>query len=269
MVGSDICGYAGVTTDTLCSRWTFLGAFSPFFRDHRSNDGPPHELYRSPMVASAARAAIDIRYRLLDYTYTAMWTQTETGAPMLSPMFFQYPLDDNTADMPYQFFWGPDIMVAPVTDENSTTVSVYMPEDLFYDFYTGAPVEGKGKPTTLDGIGYDTIPLFYRGGSIVPQRMSSANTTAQLRQQDFEIVIAPNQTGQASGILYLDDGDSIEQSHTSVIQFHYANGQFSMNGKFEYDVGKAVISKITVLGDHVQRHTTNIKLTGRYVLRLN
>ncbi|KAJ5272341.1 hypothetical protein N7478_007466 [Penicillium angulare] len=269
MVGSDICGYAGVTTDTLCSRWTFLGAFSPFFRDHQSNDEIPHELYRSPMVAAAARAAIDIRYRLLDYIYTAMWKQTETGVPMLSPMFFQYPFDENTVDLPSQFFWGPDILVAPVTEENSTSVSVYLPKDLFYDFYTGAPTEGQGKEVTLNGIGYDTIPLFYRGGSIVPQRISSANTTAQLREQNIEIVIAPNKAGHASGVLYLDDGDSIEQPHTSVIHFNYASKEFSMDGEFGYNVGKVVIGQITVLGDHVQRHTTNIKLTGKHSTKLN
>jgi alpha-glucosidase len=269
MVGSDICGYAGVTTDTLCSRWVFLGAFSPFFRDHQNMGESPHELYRTPMIAAAARAAIDIRYRLLDYAYTAMWTQTETGVPMLNPMFFEYPLDDNTVDLPYQFFWGSSIMVAPVTEENSTTVSVYMPNDLFYNFYTGAPVRGLGNTVTLTDIGYDTVPLYYKGGSIIPQRVASANTTMQLRQQDFEIVIAPDATGQASGTLYLDDGDSIEQPHTSVINFDYRGGEFSMTGKFDYDVGSVVISQITVLGEQVRKHAVNIKLTGEHQLRLN
>ncbi|KAJ5715258.1 alpha-glucosidase, partial [Penicillium malachiteum] len=269
MVGSDICGYAGVTTSPLCSRWVFLGAFSPFFRDHQGNDEPPHELYMTPMVAAAARAAIDIRYRLLDYAYTAFWTQTETGLPMLNPMFFEYPYDDSTADLPYQFFWGSDILVAPVTEENSTSVSFYMPKDLFYDFYTGAPVHGEGKTVTLNDIGYDTIPLYYKGGSIIPQRVKSAYTTAELREQDFEIVIAPDASGKASGTLYLDDGDSIEQPHTSVINFEYSGKQLSMTGKFDYDVGKVVISQVKVLGAKVETHAANVKLTGKHVWKLD
>lgn len=282
MVGSDICGYAGVTNDNLCSRWVFLGAFSPFFRDHSDIASPPHELYRTPQVAAAARAAIDIRYRLLDYAYTAMWVQSETGSPMLTPLFFEYPSDINTASIQYQYFWGDSIMVAPVTDDNSTTVDVYFPADQFYDFYTGAPVTGKGSTVTLTNIGYDTIPLYYKGGSIIPQRVNSANTTTQLRQQNFVVVIAPGSDGTASGQLYLDDGESIDQPKTSQITFTYnKGGQFSMTGEFGYDVGNVYISQITLLGasnggrggsfdqaHKVATYKVNVKLTGSFHMNL-
>jgi alpha-glucosidase len=269
MVGSDVCGFGGDTTDALCSRWIFVGAFSPFFRSHQNIDTVPHEFYRTPAIAAAARAAIDIRYRLLDYAYTAMWTQTQTGEPMLNPMFFEYPHDSNTVNLPYQFFWGPGIMAAPVTDENSTSVSVYLPKDTFYDFYTGATVHGKGENVKLTDIGYDTMPLYYKGGNIIPQRISSANTTTLLRKQDFEIVIAPDRNGRASGTLYLDDGDSVEQPHTSEILFDYRHEKLSMTGKFGYDAGDVVISQIRVLGDKVKNHTVNVKLTKEYHVHLN
>ncbi|KAL1964558.1 hypothetical protein VTN77DRAFT_6855 [Rasamsonia byssochlamydoides] len=281
MVGSDICGYDGTTTDDLCSRWVFLGAFSPFFRDHSDNQSPPHELYRSPQVAAAARAAIDIRYRLLDYAYTALWTQTQTGAPMINPMFFEYPSDINTATLQYQYFWGDSIMVAPVTDENSTTVTVYFPKDQFYDFFTGAPVTGQGSNVTLTDVGFDTIPLYFKGGSIVPMRVQSANTTTALRQENFAVVIAPDSQGDASGQLYLDDGDSINQPATSEIQFSYHEGRFEMTGKFGYDPGNVVISQITLLGadgagrggsynstTKVATYDVNVKLTGNFETNL-
>jgi alpha-glucosidase len=281
MVGSDICGYAGVTNDDLCSRWVFIGAFSPFFRDHSDIASPPHELYRTPQIAAAARAAIDIRYRLLDYAYTAMWTQTTTGAPMINPLFFVYPSDIHTANTPYQYFWGDSIMVAPVTDENSTSVDVYFPEDLFYDFFTGALVSGKGNTVTLSNVAFDTIPLYYKGGSIVPQRVSSANTTAQLRQQNFVVVIAPDSNGAASGQLYLDDGDSINQPKSSEITFTYKRGQFSMSGKFGYDAGDVHVTQIRLLGapsggrggsfnapNKVATYTVNVKLTGNFQMSL-
>jgi alpha-glucosidase len=168
MVGSDICGYDGVTNDNLCLRWVFIGAFLPFFCDHLDNNSPPHELYRTTQIAAAARDAIDIRYCLLDYAYTAMWTQTTTGAPMINLLFFVYPSNIHTANTPYQYFWGDSIMVAPVTDANSTSVDVYFPEAVFYDFFMGALVSGKGNTVTLTNVALDTIPLYYKGGSIVP-----------------------------------------------------------------------------------------------------
>ncbi|KAH8690012.1 putative alpha-glucosidase [Talaromyces proteolyticus] len=269
MVGSDVCGFAGDTTDELCSRWIFVGAFSPFFRSHQNLGTVPHEFYRTPMIAAAARAAIDIRYRLLDYAYTAMWTQTQTGIPMINPIFFEYPHDDNTVDLPYQFFYGSSILVAPVTEENSTSVSIYLPKDLFYDFYTGAPVQGQGKTVQLTDVAFDTVPLYYKSGSIIPQRIASANTTVLLRQQNFEIVVAPDFHGRASGTLYLDDGDSIEQPHTSEIFFEYYNGIFLITGKFGYNAGDVAISQIRVLGENAKNHTVNVKLTGDYHGKLN
>ncbi|KAK0950431.1 hypothetical protein LTS01_025591 [Friedmanniomyces endolithicus] len=248
MAGSDVCGYAGVTNELLCARWATLGAFSPFYRNHETSGEPPHEFYRYPIVAEAARNAIATRYQLLDYMYTAFYEQNQTGTPTVQPMFFVYPEDRNANSLAYQYFYGPGIMVAPVTVENSTTTEIYIPDDIFYDFYTHETVRGHGEMVTLTNVAYTTIPLYYKGGSIVALRAKSANTTTELRKQDFSIVIAPSLNGTASGSLYLDDGVSIEQAAMSCIDFSYdASGHFAMTGSFGYEAGVSITS-ITVLG---------------------
>ena len=85
------------------------------------------------------------------------------------------------------------------------------------------------------------------GGCILPLRAESANTTTELRKKPFQIVIAPGLDGGASGSLYLDDGDSLEQPSTSMINFTYSHGTFSMSGSYGYDAGVNVES-VTVLG---------------------
>ena len=249
MVGSDVCGFSGVTNELLCARWATLGDFSPFYRNLGSRSAPPHEFYRWPLVAQAARNAIIIRYQLLDYIYTALYEQNQTGIPIMHPMFFAYPHDPNCSTLQHQYLYGPGIMVAPVTTENSTTAQIYLPDDVFYDFYTHETVHGQGSTITKE-VEYTSIPLYYKGGSIIAQRSKSANTTTELRKVNFAIVIAPGLDGSASGSLYLDDGVSVEQQSTSYIQFHYSNdGHFSMTGSFGYDSGVSIES-VTVLGSN-------------------
>ncbi|EME86507.1 glycoside hydrolase family 31 protein [Pseudocercospora fijiensis CIRAD86] len=249
MVGADVCGFGSDTTENLCARWASLGAFAPFYRNHNQNDAISQEFYLWDSVTKAAQNAMAIRYKLLDYIYTAFYAQNQTGTPIIQPMFFHYPEDPNTFSLGYQFFWGPGVLVAPVTVENSTSATFYLPDDIFYDYYTHEKITGTGSEYTVDDVPFTSIPVYYVGGNILAERIESANTTTELRKLDFQIVIAPGKNGSASGDLYLDDGDSLVQESYSYIHFEYsATGTFSMTGQFGYETDVAIRS-IVVLGE--------------------
>lgn len=248
MVGSDVCGYAGNTNEELCARWATLGAFYPFYRNHDTTGVLPQEFYRWTTVTAAAKVAIKARYQLLDYIYTAFYQQSVDGTPLLNPMWFLYPTDRNTLTLDLQYFYGSSILVAPVVDQGATSVTIYFPDDQFYDFFTYEPLRGTGASVTINDVSLTQIPVYIKGGSIIPLRSDGANTTAALRFLDFDLVVAPGLDGKAAGSLYLDDGVSIEQAATSVIQFAYDGTTLSMSGTFGYDVGEVQIANAILLG---------------------
>jgi alpha-glucosidase len=258
-----------------------LGAFSPFMRNvssvvklwpladddhlqHNADTSISQEFYRWPTVAQAARNALDIRsvprfrsqsnaddhefsYRLMDYLYTAFHQASTDGTPVVSPLFFKYPNDTNTFPIDLQFLFGPSILVSPVTDENSTSVSIYLPKDQFYDFATLAPVQGHGGAVQLTGVNFTSIPLHIRGGAILPMREKSAMTTKALRGQDFELVVAPGTDGSATGSLYVDDGVSLVQKAATTVSMAFAHGTLSVQGQFGFALGVDV-ARVRILG---------------------
>lgn len=246
MVGSDVCGYAGDPDEFLCARWAMLGAFSPFYRNHKASGVPPQEFYRWPLVTAAAKKAIGARYQLLDYIYTALYQQTQTGTPLVNPMFFIYPNDTNTFSLQLQYFYGSAIMVAPVTDDNATDVTFYLPEGIFYDFWSHAPIQGNGSDYYIPYVDFTSLPLYYKGGNIVPLRAESTNTTTMLREQPFTLIIAPDSNGVATGQLYIDEGTMISQPSITLANFYYEAGQLTINGTFNY--GAPAITGFTILG---------------------
>ena len=162
---------------------------------------------------------------------------------------YVYPNDVNTYENELQFFFGPSLLVSPVTEENVTSVEFYLPNDIWYDFTTGEKVQGRGELVARDDVDYTSIPVHVRGGSIIPMRVDGANNTKLLRELDFELLIAPNADGDARGILYLDDGESIKPNATSEIGFAYfgANGTLTVDGTFGYRT-QSKIASVIVLG---------------------
>lgn len=183
----------------------------------------------------------------MDYIYTSFHKAHTDGTPVVQPLWFKYPKDAATFPIDLQFFYGDSILVSPVTDENSTSVSAYFPKDIFYDFATLKPLQGTGSAVTLSNISFTDIPVHIRGGSILPLRVESAMTTTALRTKDFEFVVAPGSNGKASGSLYIDDGVSIAQSSSTSVIMSYGAQTLAVTGSFGFATGVNV-QRVRVLG---------------------
>lgn len=166
-VGVDIGGFSDDCTPELYARWVQLGAFTPFCRTHSALGTRDQEPYAfGPEVERIARKYLELRYRLLPYTYTLFWEASQTGAPIMRPLAYAYPDDPTTYEISDQFLWGPALLVAPIYQENVTHRAVYLPTGRWADYWTGKTHEGPNWIVAEAPL--DILPLYVRAGSILP-----------------------------------------------------------------------------------------------------
>jgi alpha-glucosidase len=165
----------------------------------------------------------------------------------------QYPNDSKTFAIQTQFFYGPSLLISPVTEESSTSVSFYLPQGTWYDMATMKPVANTGSMITYSNVSTSDIPMLVRGGSIIPARVNGAMTTKALRENDFELFVAPDADGNASGTLYLDDGESLVQDGVSEITFTWDGSSIRMAGTFGFSTQVGVKS-VTIYGDEPRKY---------------
>jgi alpha-glucosidase (family GH31 glycosyl hydrolase) len=68
----------------------------------------------------------------------------------------------------------------------------------------------------------DHLPLYLRGGSIIPHQQSAMNTVLS-RKKPFYLYIALDKQGKARGDLFWDDGESIDTYETSKYNYFIFN----------------------------------------------
>ncbi|CAH1773346.1 unnamed protein product [Owenia fusiformis] len=233
-VGPDICGFGGHTTEEMCQRWMQLGAFYPFSRNHNGlgwREQDPGIL--GAEVARVSRESLEIRYTILPYMYTLFHHAHIDGSTVMRPLFHEFVTDTATHAIDRQFLLGPAFLVSAVLNEGKTSVSAYIPDARWYDWYTGAEVSNSLRKswTTLPAP-LDFIPLHVRGGYILPTQQP-ANSTMFSRLNNLGLIVALDDNEEASGDLFWDEGDTKDS---------FENGEFDT---VEYTAVPGILTGIT------------------------
>ncbi len=172
---------------------------------------------------------IYLRYRLLPYNYSLMAMVTNNNYTMTRPLMFDFRNDDNVKNIADQFMFGPAFMACPVTEPmyygaNSEEIHgveksrpVYLPgKGKWYDFWTGE--EYKAGQSIKADAPIDYIPIFVRGGSIVPMGPVKQYSW---EESDEPLEIRIYRGADAKFVLYEDEGDNYnyEQGAYATIEF--------------------------------------------------
>ncbi|CAF4901806.1 unnamed protein product [Rotaria sp. Silwood1] len=206
-VGADICGFRDDTTEELCTRWMQLGAFYPFMRNHNGAQKDQDPAAFSWTAQQIMKQALITRYSLIPFWYTLHYRAAIASETLLQPLHFEFFNDNKTLGIDQQFLIGRAILVSPNLVSKATTVNVYIPEDVWYQFSSGVKVKVVGVFTDLDAP-LEKINVHVRGGFIIPMQMPGANLMVG-RGNPFTLLVAQSALGNASGNLFWDDGDSI------------------------------------------------------------
>lgn len=166
-VGNDVGGFNEHCTAELFARWIAMGAFTPFYRVHSICNARPQEPWTfGAEVEKISREFITLRYRLLPYIYNQFYQAHTTGLPVMRPLVLDYQDDPETATIDDEYLFGPDLLVAPVTEEGRLERKVYLPRGSWFDFWTDRRIQGGSRitaPTPLDGL-----PLYVRADAVIP-----------------------------------------------------------------------------------------------------
>jgi alpha-glucosidase len=166
-VGVDVGGFSGDATGELLTRWTEFGIFQPFCRNHSAWDTHPQEPWAfGEPFESAIRELLLLRQRLMPYLYTLFEEAHRTGSPILRPLLFEWPDDEETYARDDQFMLGRALLVAPIARPGTTYRHVYVPHGTWVQLWSGARIIGPTHALAHAPLGRPAV--YVRANTPVP-----------------------------------------------------------------------------------------------------
>jgi alpha-glucosidase len=207
-IGVDIGGFMGNPTPELMVRWNSLGVYMPMFRNHAAlgmNMREPWEW--GEKYENIIRKDIEQRYKLLPYIYSGFYQSTQTGMPLSRTFAINYTWDENVYNERFQnqSMFGDAILIAPVIS-TEYTADVYLPSGEWYRLSTDEYFEGGQIVNVFAPL--DDLPVFIKGGAIIPMQSLIQSTTDEC--DGILYIHVWNGVAENEFIYYEDDGISYQ-----------------------------------------------------------
>ncbi|KAE9636249.1 DUF5110 domain-containing protein [Defluviitalea raffinosedens] len=234
----DIGGHMfGKRDDELITRWLQFGIFSPIMRLHSTrNLFAGKEPWRYNAIAhEVMNNFLRLRHNMIPYLYTMNYRCHMEAEPLIQPMYYQYPERDEAYEVKNQYYFGSELIVAPVTDPMDpklqlACVKVWLPEGIYIDFFNGRIYDGDRYVEMYRGL--DTIPVLAKAGAIIPMRYEETYDNDLGNPMDLNIRVFAGDSGHFS--LYEDDGISLDYTQGACVKtdmyLDWQEGVFCIKG---------------------------------------
>ncbi|MEC5422948.1 glycoside hydrolase family 31 protein [Virgibacillus sp. C22-A2] len=212
--GPDVGGFAHDTNAELLVRWTQVGAFTPYFRNHSAIG----TLYQEPWqfgekYEHIMKKYIQMRYKWMPQLYSLFYQASKQGLSVMRPLLLEYPEDVKTYNMNDQFMIGDNVLMAPILAPSVVDRAVYLPQGDWVEYETGEVFEGE--KTHLIHAELEDMPIFIKKGTAIMQGEWISNTDKAPKNVSMNVYAGEwNTTYRFTH--YDDDGET----------FAYENGDF-------------------------------------------
>ncbi len=205
--GPDVGGFAHDSNGELLARWTQVGAFTPYFRNHSALGFARQEPWSfGEKYEAIVKKYIDLRYQWLPFLYTLFAEAHHTGTPIVRPLLLHYPQDEKTYQISDQFMIGDNVIIAPIMKPGGTHRAVYLPEGQWVDYWTNEVLEGS--KYHLIEAPLDVLPMYIKNGSMVVLGSVRQSTEAPDHDRNVHLYVQEETTSIYS--LYDDDGKTFD-----------------------------------------------------------
>jgi alpha-D-xyloside xylohydrolase len=195
------------------------------------------------------RTILNQRYQLMPYIYSAAWQVSKNGYTMMRPLLMDFSADHDAVVQPYEFMFGPSMLIAPVIEPGLKQRDVYLPKSAgWYNWYNQEKYAG-GRSVKADADG--KIPVFVKAGAIIPVG-PTMQYTGQKRADTLELRIYSGASG--SFTLYEDEGDN----------YNYEKGLYNTT-RFSWNESNRILTIEPLINKHYPGQLTTRTFSVRVI----
>lgn len=210
--GSDVGGFFKNPDAELLARWYQVGIWVPFLRQHSHIETKRREPWTfNDETTQIIRETLQTRYSYLPLWYTLFREHEINGSPVVRPLWAHYPNETKTFAIDDQLLVGDAILVKSIHLPSVTETDVYLPGEGKVSWYDVDTLQEHRQAGVINvPVTIHKIPVFQRGGSIVPRKMRIRRSTVAMKNDPYTLVVIADDQGEAKGTLYVDDESSFD-----------------------------------------------------------